>query len=74
MLQKDPARRINLQEIKTHLWLEQYKVKPITEKIAVERLKNDRLAFRLVQQVGFTKKYLHDSLRANAFNHATACY
>lgn len=74
MLQKDPARRIYLQEIKTHLWLEQYKVEPITEKIAVERLKNDRLAFRLVQQVGFTKKYLHDSLRANAFNHATACY
>ena len=77
MLQKDPARRINLSEIKTHLWMEQSKCvveEKKSEKEIAERFKNDRLAARLVQMVGFTKKYIQDSIRANSFNHATACY
>lgn len=75
MLQKDYNRRINIEEIKSHVWIEDFvdpRQKPAPE--TWNGIKREALANNIVRQLGFPKSYLLDSLRQNSFNHATACY
>ena len=75
ILQKDPIRRINLNEIKSHLWLENFHDSRQTPpRELANGLKKDDLAMNIVRQLGFPKRYLLDSLRQSSFNHATACF
>lgn len=74
ILQKDPVRRLNLDEARSHLWLDNYHEADRSERDATARLGNERFTAYYIQNIGFPKKYVTDSLRQGVFNHATACY
>ena len=74
ILQKDPIRRLNLDEARSHLWLDSCHETETSERDATARLKNERFTAYYIQGLGFPKKYVTDSLRQGVFNHATACY
>jgi serine/threonine protein kinase len=76
LLQKDPERRINISEARTHLWLDQYKSNQGLkyESDSQSRLKANRFATYFVEELGFQRAYINDSLRQKKFNHATACF
>ena len=74
MLQKDPMRRLNIAEARTHLWLDHHAEMQVREIDPKLILKNSRYSSCFIEELGFPKTYLNDSLWQGKFNHAAACY
>lgn len=74
MLQKDPERRLNIAEARTHLWLDNHAEMQVREDDPKLKMKNSRFSTCFIEELGFPKTYLNDSLWQGKFNHATACY
>lgn len=73
MLQKEPERRVSLDQALNHVWFEGA-AGPGEEPAPDADPQKQQFARHFVSSVGFPEKYLADSLKENKHNHATACY
>jgi tRNA A-37 threonylcarbamoyl transferase component Bud32 len=74
ILQKDPKRRMNIAEARTHLWLDQHQEPLRAETDPSQKMKSKKFAMYFVEDLGFPKGYVKDSLQQGKYNHATSCY
>lgn len=72
LLLKDPTRRINLEEVKSHLWFDSELQDAFPQDDIDPRKK--RIALNYVENSGFSRNFIIESLKAKQHNHATACY
>lgn len=76
MLDKNPKDRISVDEIKKHPWFDDLAEKEKHD-IAKERdssKQNREIALATLEELGFSRRYVKESVQQGKLNHASACF
>eukprot|EP00743_Colponemidia_sp_Colp-15_P006575 GILK01007084.1.p1 GENE.GILK01007084.1~~GILK01007084.1.p1 ORF type:complete len:814 (-),score=186.20 GILK01007084.1:185-2626(-) len=74
LLNVDPAKRISIEDLLQHPWLQTDERQSTGRKMSCDSSNLDEEIVTEVGQLGYTREFLVKSLDTKEFNHATTCY